>query len=338
MSAIPIHLRHALAQTEFVSDLANGWMRDALANGGEAEEMIAGLTQMGRPPEIASLMVGLAQQGLFITRGEAGLDPRMVSRSLIGSPDVPHGREHIVEGGDGGVRKVLSTGEGNLQIVLYDGFIRPEEMAFLKETTAHRLERSAVVGPGFSHQTHQSRTSSGAFIDVGAHPLIAQLEARIARITGVPVNHGEAFQVLHYGHTEEYQPHYDFFEPSTDDEKANLAGPGNRTSTLLFYLNDVDEGGATYFPKLDLAIHPKPGQALWFGYLGADGKLDYRSEHAGLPVIRGTKWIATKWLRERPITQPPVATWAHGGEVVDLGAAPPVSPALNKTPTLTLVR
>jgi prolyl 4-hydroxylase len=26
--------------------------------------------------------------------------------------------------------------------------------------------------------------------------------------------------------------------------------------------------------------------------------------HAGLPVRRGEKWIATKWLRERPYRMP----------------------------------
>ena len=33
------------------------------------------------------------------------------------------------------------------------------------------------------------------------------------------------------------------------------------------------------------------------------GELDYRCLHAGMPVIRGDKWIMTKWLRERPYEQ-----------------------------------
>jgi prolyl 4-hydroxylase len=35
---------------------------------------------------------------------------------------------------------------------------------------------------------------------------------------------------------------------------------------------------------------------VYFAYEGGDTS----SLHAGLPVIRGEKWIATKWLRERP--------------------------------------
>jgi len=332
MFAVPVHLKNALAQTDQVTDLVNGWLRDALAQGMDGDEMVEALVAMGRAPELASLVVVLAQKGQFITPGQ-GVDARAVARSRLGSPAVPHAIEHFVDGGDGQYRKVFTTGEGNLQITVFDGFIRPHEMATLKALTEHRLERSAVVGPNFTNQTAGSRTSTGAFLDVGCHPDVAALEARIAHVMGVPVNHGESFQVLHYGHTEEYQPHYDFFEPATEEEKRNLEGPGNRMATWLFYLNDVEQGGATYFPKLDLAIHPRPGQALLFSYLGADGKLDYRSEHAGLPVTRGDKWIATKWVRQRPISQPPVAQWANGGQVTDLAAAPPVI----QKPTLRIV-
>ncbi|MEO6269893.1 MAG: 2-oxoglutarate-dependent dioxygenase, partial [Lautropia sp.] len=35
-------------------------------------------------------------------------------------------------------------------------------------------------------------------------------------------------------------------------------------------------------------------------YLNATGQLDARCLHAGTPVARGDKWIATKWLRQRP--------------------------------------
>jgi prolyl 4-hydroxylase len=336
MSALPIQLKRAIDQTVSLvdPDLINGWLRDALRDQAEPDEMVESLIRMGYPSELSSLMVGLSQKGLFIGQGQ-GIDPRMVSRSKLGTPDVPHAVDHWGEGGDGAVRKVVSTGKGNLEVIVYDQFITEAEAEYMREAVRHRLERSSVVGPGFSNLTHQARTSSGAFIDVGAHPLVAALEARIARVTGLPVNHGEAFQILHYGHTEQYQPHYDFFEPDNAADKANLNASGNRVGTMLFYLSEVTKGGATYFPKLDLAVHPKPGQALWFRYLDADGKVDYRSEHAGLPVIEGEKWVATKWLRERPIAQPPVLQWAHEGQVVDVGAPPPV---LNPGAHLTVVK
>ena len=45
---------------------------------------------------------------------------------------------------------------------------------------------------------------------------------------------------------------------------------------------------------------PVKGNAVFFVYKRPDGTLDEDTLHAGLPVERGEKWIATKWLRERP--------------------------------------
>ena len=38
----------------------------------------------------------------------------------------------------------------------------------------------------------------------------------------------------------------------------------NRIVTLIVYLNDVTEGGATVFPKLNLRFQPKKGTGLIF--------------------------------------------------------------------------
>ena len=65
------------------------------------------------------------------------------------------------------------------------------------------------------------------------------------------------------------------------------------------YLNDVAEGGGTDFPDVGLSIVPRQGRAVYFAYTGHFGEVDPLSLHAGLPVIRGEKWIATKWLRQK---------------------------------------
>ena len=48
-----------------------------------------------------------------------------------------------------------------------------------------------------------------------------------------------------------------------------------------------------------MSIAPVPGRAVVFDNLLADGRPDPESLHAGLPVARGEKWLATLWLRER---------------------------------------
>jgi prolyl 4-hydroxylase len=66
------------------------------------------------------------------------------------------------------------------------------------------------------------------------------------------------------------------------------------------YLNTPDGGGATAFPEIGLTVTALRGSAVYFAYDTGDTT----SLHAGLPVTKGEKWIATKWLRERPFQGP----------------------------------
>jgi prolyl 4-hydroxylase len=64
------------------------------------------------------------------------------------------------------------------------------------------------------------------------------------------------------------------------------------------YLNDGYVGGQTHFPELDISFEPKAGDALVFDGLNADGSVNKLSRHAGLPVLQGQKWVATRWIRQ----------------------------------------
>ncbi|MGZ5781611.1 MAG: prolyl hydroxylase family protein, partial [Burkholderiaceae bacterium] len=74
---------------------------------------------------------------------------------------------------------------------------------------------------------------------------------------------------------------------------------GQRVATLILYLNDVEEGGETEFPEIGLKIIPKAGNALYFAYMNSSSQPDPLTLHAGRPVLKGEKWIATRWVRER---------------------------------------
>ena len=64
------------------------------------------------------------------------------------------------------------------------------------------------------------------------------------------------------------------------------------------YLNTPERGGATTFPDIALDVAPRTGNALFFAYDRPHP--DTKTRHGGAPVLAGEKWIATKWLRERP--------------------------------------
>ena len=112
--------------------------------------------------------------------------------------------------------------------------------------------------------------------------------------------HGEGLQVLKYGKGQEYRPHYDFFDPKNANYQKNIGKGGQRVGTLLMYLSDVEAGGGTNFPKINLEVRPKKGMALYFANTKFDGSIEPLSLHAGMPVNKGTKFLATKWLRANP--------------------------------------
>jgi prolyl 4-hydroxylase len=186
-------------------------------------------------------------------------------------------------------------------IVLFQQLLSPQECDELIALARGRLTRSPVVNPDTGVENLiDARTSMGAMFQVGEHALLERIEARIAAVTGIAVEYGEGLQILNYKRGAEYKPHFDYFNPKRPGEARQLTVGGQRVATLVIYLNTVSAGGATAFPRLGLEVAPVKGNAVFFRYQRADGSLDDRTLHAGLPVLAGEKWIATKWLREFP--------------------------------------
>ena len=174
------------------------------------------------------------------------------------------------------------------------------ECAELIELARPRLARALTVDDDGRQQVDQRRTSEGMFFTIGELPLIARIEQRLAGLLGLPANHGEGLQILHYRPGQEYEPHFDWFDPALPGYDSITRAGGQRIASVVMYLNTPELGGGTAFPELGLTVTARRGTAVYFAYEGGD----QQSLHAGLPVICGEKWIATKWLRERPYRQP----------------------------------
>jgi prolyl 4-hydroxylase len=114
-----------------------------------------------------------------------------------------------------------------------------------------------------------------------------------------PVENGEGLQILHYGTTGEYRPHFDYFPPDQAGSAVHTAHGGQRVATLVIYLNDVADGGETIFPEAGMSVAANKGGAVYFRYLNGQRQLDPLTLHGGAPVLGGDKWIMTKWMRER---------------------------------------
>jgi prolyl 4-hydroxylase len=131
-------------------------------------------------------------------------------------------------------------------------------------------------------------------------PLVAQIEAKIAALTGIEPTHGETIQGQRYAVGQQFKPHHDYFHISEPYwEEMDRCG-GQRTWTAMAFLNVPEEGGATNFPRVGIKISPRAGNLVLWNNLDANGLPNPATLHQGMPVIAGTKYVITKWHRERP--------------------------------------
>jgi prolyl 4-hydroxylase len=93
--------------------------------------------------------------------------------------------------------------------------------------------------------------------------------------------------------------------------------------TVLVYLNDVQQGGATAFPALNLQVQPRRGMALVFFPATVDGLLDRMALHAAMPAI-DTKFISQVWVRQSTYNGQPSKRLSHTMGV-PFQAAPPAA-------------
>jgi prolyl 4-hydroxylase len=174
-------------------------------------------------------------------------------------------------------------------IVILGNVLSDEECDELMKLSKDKLQRSKI---GNTREVDELRTSSSTFIEEAENDVVARVERRISQIMGIPNEHGEGLQILNYKIGQEYKAHFDFFT-------SNVSNP--RISTLVMYLNDVEQGGETYFPKLNFSVSPQKGSAVYFEYFYDNQDLNDLTLHGGAPVVIGDKWAATQWMRRKRV-------------------------------------
>ena len=139
-------------------------------------------------------------------------------------------------------------------VVVLENFISDEECERLIELGATLgYERSADVGKmkvdgTFEHNVNDGRTSLNAWCQNACYedPMAQDVIHRIGNLTGIPDENSEFLQLLQYHVGQYYRTHHDFI----DHQVMRQQGP--RLLTVFLYLNDVEAGGGTNFPELDI--------------------------------------------------------------------------------------
>lgn len=185
------------------------------------------------------------------------------------------------------------------RIVVFDDLLTAGECEHVIALARPQLRRSQVSsasGGQFSEGRTSTRTWLGHAIDAVVHAVSERIAARV----GLPLAHAESLQVIHYEPGQEYRPHFDAYDLSTEKGRLYCARGGQRLVTALAYLSDV-VGGATGFPRLSLAVEPRRGRVLVFDNCHPGTNIrDPRSYHQGLPPRAGEKWAFNLWFHERP--------------------------------------
>jgi prolyl 4-hydroxylase len=130
-------------------------------------------------------------------------------------------------------------------------------------------------------------------------PVVGGVDRRIGDLLGLPLAASEPIQGQRYAPGQEFRPHTDTFEPGGYDYLVHTAETGQRTWTAMIYLNEPEDGGATRFKTIAKTIQPERGTLLAWNNLLPDGRPNPATLHQGMKVRRGTKYIVTKWFRER---------------------------------------
>jgi len=110
---------------------------------------------------------------------------------------------------------------------------------------------------------------------------------------------GESFQIANYGLGGQYSEHLDprgIWEGIPAEPEGFTTKTGDRLSTVMVYLADVEAGGATSFPLTGIRIPVQKGTAAFWINMLKSGYRDKLTVHGGCPVLLGSKWITNKWV------------------------------------------
>ena len=185
--------------------------------------------------------------------------------------------------------------DDRIELFAIGGFLSEPECARLRDMI------DAVARPSALHELDYAsgfRTSYSGDLDPG-ESFVKGISRRIDDLLGLDPVIGEPVQGQRYLPGQQFQPHNDWFYTSEKYWKLEKARGGQRSWTAMAYLNDVEEGGATLFTEIGIQIEPKPGVLLLWNNALPDGRPNEGTMHAGMPVLKGAKYVITKWYRTR---------------------------------------
>ena len=189
------------------------------------------------------------------------------------------------------------------QIGAVRGFAPPGFSEWLIDQAADRLVGASVNAAGGGPVLRTARDA--AFGPQNRDLVLAIMQERGARLVGVPVHFHEPPNVISYEPGQEFSLHADYIDPRPPEYQQELQVLGQRTATIVTYLNEDFDGAETVFRDAQVKFRGGTGDAIVFANVLRDGSPDYNTRHAGLPPTRGRKWVLSQWIRTKPFPYRP---------------------------------
>lgn len=178
------------------------------------------------------------------------------------------------------------------------GFAPPGFAEWLIDRARDRLKLAAVNQAGDERIIRSARDFF--FYRRDRDLVLAIMQERAARLVNVPVLCHEPPSIISYEPGQEFGLHVDYVDPGVPEFQLELQSIGQRTATIVTYLNEDFEGAETWFPDANVRFRGDVGDAIVFINVRPDGSPDLNTRHAGLPPTRGRKWVLSQWMRSQP--------------------------------------
>jgi prolyl 4-hydroxylase len=126
------------------------------------------------------------------------------------------------------------------------------------------------------------------------------VQQQISEATGLPAGAVDEFGVVnHYRPGETFSIHSDALVGDAPGVVEELRLRGQRLVSFLIYLNDDYEAGETAFPRLNMHIKGRKGDALYWANVDGQGRQHPLAFHGGLPTTHGEKWTLALMIRNK---------------------------------------
>jgi len=189
------------------------------------------------------------------------------------------------------------------KLLWIDGFLSKQtcelvlvelEYAFWYPSTVANRRPDGAVASHYISEVRTSESTDEEWFTPELRRQIREVERRLATLLDYDPLRYERWQATRYRRGEAFDYHFDAGPWAADSA-------GERTMTILIYLDAPQSGGGTHFKDQDIEIRAQAGRLVAWENLLRDGTRDPDMLHASMPVKRGVKTTLVTWIRQRVI-------------------------------------